>query len=137
MIKRILAASVVIAFAVAPAFAQSSASKSDGATDSANAGIPGKWAGPIGEAFYTDATGLALRPKEEALANFSNLTAEQQAQVQNDCAAVAADSQGTDMDPGTTASTTTGETAAESATNRAPAQTATMQTACQWVVTGK
>src|SRR5690606_9349902 len=51
----------------------------------AQGAFPQTWQGPIGDAFYSDAASFTLRSQEEIAANWSTLTAEQQAQVRGDC----------------------------------------------------
>ena len=123
------AATVALVALTSTAMAQtSSGTGTSSDNDSGTMAIPGTWSGTIGEAFYTDATGSALRPKEEALANFTKLTPEQQAQVQSDCKNMTAGA----VDTGTTASTETG-TAAQSGSNASDASMATATQVCDWL----
>ena len=48
-------------------------------------GMPETWKGAIGDAFYSDATTMTLRPQDEVKTRWSLLSAEQQAQVRADC----------------------------------------------------
>ena len=96
-LKTLAASAMVLAFSVgAHAQTQSDSDQSSGQTS-----VPAKWIGPIAEAFYTDGTGIALRPEAEAKANFVALSPELQAQVKSDCTAM-----GNPTDPATTSSTT-------------------------------
>lgn len=121
-----LAAVAALSMALcAGAMAQTSA---DGDQDSGKASIPSAWVGPIGEAFYTDGTGLALRPEAEAKANFAALSPDLQAQVKSDCMAMAEP-----MDK--TGSTATGAdaNAGSGATDATAAQAGTASQICMWV----
>jgi hypothetical protein len=125
-----LAAAVALAGMTSIAVAQSATGEGMNDSDSGMTAIPGVWSGPIGEAFYTDGSGAALRSEEEAMANFKNLPPEEQAKVQSDCQGLTA---GT-LDTGTTGSTDSGTTATDGA-NASDAQIATMKQVCDWVST--
>lgn len=123
-LKSLAVSAMVVAFSSA-AFAQT---ESGGDQMSGQTSIPAQWIGPIAEAFYTDGTGMALRPEAEAKANYSALTPELQAQVTNDCTTM--DGM---KDPSTTAATGTG-TSANAAGDAETSQMATASQICNWVV---
>ena len=56
-----------------------------GAAFAAESAMPKTWAGPIGDAFYSDTTAMTMRSDDEVKANWAKLTPEQQTQVHADC----------------------------------------------------
>jgi len=102
---------------------QEGGDQSSGATS-----IPSGWVGPIAEAFYTDGTGMALKPEAEAKANFAALTPEQQAMVKSDCMAMSEP-----VDSGATTGSTDAGTSAAAKGNADEAQGATAKQICMWV----
>jgi hypothetical protein len=129
--KYVLAGLLSVAMA-SSAMAQSSTSTSGTATTGgatapmqmteAEKSTTSKWTGPIADAFFTDATKATLRSQEEIKSKWSALSAEQKAQVKQDCNAMKTASAAT----GGTA--TTGSGAATTDTT-ASADTATGGTA--------
>ena len=118
-----LAAATALAMSLsAGAMAQTT---SDGDQDSGKTAVPGTWVGPIADAFYTDASGAALRPEAEAKSNFTALSPELQAQVKSDCSTMNS-AAGTD-------STTTTSTGTAAAGDGMASQAATANQVCMWV----
>jgi hypothetical protein len=125
MFLRLVAAAALMMSLCAGAKAQTS----DGDQDSGKTAIPSTWKGPIAEAFYKDATGVALRPEAEAKANFNALSPELQAQVKSDCATMMS---ATGTDAMATTSTDAGTSAAAGGDADA-AQAGTADQVCIWV----
>lgn len=104
---------------------------SDGDQESGQTSVPSGWIGPIGEAFYTDGSGAALRPEAEAKANFAALSPELQAQVKSDCTTMSGSMDST-ASTGTTAPKAT-ENAGAGASGAMEAQGDTARQVCSWV----
>src|SRR5690606_27014712 len=58
--------------------------------------FPKTWEGAIGDAFYSDTGNFTLRSADEMRANWSKLTADQQASVKSECDVVTQSASGTD-----------------------------------------
>jgi len=88
-------ASLLVAFALgiglsSPAFADANPSDNTKPRTGANErtggqALPEKWAGPISDTFFTDASGSTMRSGDEVKSRWGALSADQQAQVRSDC----------------------------------------------------
>jgi hypothetical protein len=56
-----------------------------GSALAAESAMPKSWAGPIGDAFYSDTGAMTMRSEDEIKANWAKMTPEQQAQAHEDC----------------------------------------------------
>ena len=77
-----------------------------GLSASADTGIPSTWSGQISDSFFSDPAEGTLLSQEEVKANWASLSADQQAQVRQDCSSMSASATGMGSD--TMASGTTG-----------------------------
>jgi hypothetical protein len=148
MMYKLIAASMLTLALGASAIAQSSTTGTTGGTSGATTATPGAtdtmmmteadkaltndWSGPIADAFFTDESKTTLKPQAEIQSSWASLSAEQQAQVKQDCATVssstaAAPGAGTSAD--TTASTTPDTTGPAKAGADTTASTTTGTTA--------
>ncbi|MCG5480074.1 hypothetical protein [Sinorhizobium alkalisoli] len=73
------------------------------------------WTGPIADALFTDQSKTSLRSEAEIRSNWSQLSAEQQSQVKEDCNTVQSASADTSTTTGTT--TPSGDTTASTTTD--------------------
>jgi hypothetical protein len=144
MMYKLVAASMLTLAVGTSAIAQSSTTGTTGpaagtSTDTmmmteADKTLTRDWSGPIGDAFFTDDSMSTLKSQAEIQSSWQSLSAEQQAQVKQDCATVSsstasAPATGTSTD--TTASTTpdtTGPAAGTSTDTTASTTTGTTGT---------
>jgi predicted Fe-S protein YdhL (DUF1289 family) len=109
MIRKLLIASTLtLGFGVAAAMAQTAPVQPEtGAAGPAPQGsLPSSWAGPIGDAFFSDSAAGTLRGEAEIRANWEGLTDEQKAEVRAECVTVDTARSQTDNDDMTTGSVT-------------------------------
>ncbi|NGO51121.1 hypothetical protein G6N73_07985 [Mesorhizobium camelthorni] len=117
MMYKLIAASMLTLALGTSAIAQSSTTDTTGpaagtSTDTmmmteADKALTKDWSGPIGDAFFTDDSMTTLKSQAEIQSSWASLSAEQQAQVKQDCTTV---SSGTASAPGTSTDTTASTT---------------------------
>jgi hypothetical protein len=134
MMYKLIAASMLTMALGTSAIAQSSTTGTSGtsgtttttpgATDTmmmteADKALTKDWSGPIGDAFFTDDSMTTLKSQDEIKSSWATLSAEQQAQVKQDCAGVSTSTaSSTDTTTsGTTATPPTDTTASETTTS--------------------
>lgn len=122
MTSRLLFAAIMsLGLGTGLAMAQTSTTQPDTqAAPGAQSDLPMGWEGAIGDAFFSDPAAGTLRTEDEARANWSGLTAEQQAQVRTQCENMDTAGAATD-DQLTTSSVTPGT------------HMASIQRICDWV----
>jgi hypothetical protein len=96
MKRSIIAATALSLCLGTAAFAQSGTAT--GTTASADAGIPSTWSGQISDSFFSDPAEGTLLSQEEVKANWASLSADQQAQVREDCSSMSASATGMGSD---------------------------------------
>lgn len=118
MMYKLIAASMLTLALGTSAIAQSSTTGTSGATTAtpgatetmmmtdADKTLTKDWSGPIGVAFFTDDSMSTLKTQAEIQSGWASLSAEQQAQVKQDCASVSSSSTASTTGSGTSTDTT-------------------------------